>query len=200
VLADRAKTGQPRQQIDGPYAYVLTQGNRIHQLTFPARIDSQSGESMGNAFAGIDPKTLYAVLMDCHALTYINTAGLASIAAHAKRLHLRLFRISEPVRKVFEIVGLLQMLRVHTSLQAALDPGQRARVPTSRARPHSARRRMRLCSNERTTVAAPARSNASTRPRETLSDAVSMAVLDPHRLLQEVNLGDPLPRSGLLAG
>jgi anti-anti-sigma factor len=121
VLADRAKIGQVRQQIDGPYAYVLTQGNRIHHLTFPARIDSQSGESMGNTFAGIDPKTLNAVLMDCHALTYINTAGLASIAAHAKRLHLRLFRISEPVRKVFEIVGLLQMLRVHGTLQSALD-------------------------------------------------------------------------------
>jgi anti-anti-sigma regulatory factor len=121
AVTDRIKIGPPRQQIDGPYAYVLTQGNRIHQLTFPARIDSQSGESMGNAFAGIDPKTLYAVLLDCHALTYINTAGLASIAAHAKRLHLRLFRISDPVRKVFEIVGLLQMLRVHTSLQAALE-------------------------------------------------------------------------------
>jgi anti-anti-sigma regulatory factor len=121
VLPDRAKAGQPGQQIDGPYAYVLTQGNRIHHLTFPARIDSKSGESMGNAFAGIDPKTLHAVLMDCHPLTYINTAGLASIAAHAQRLHLRLFRISEPVRKVFEIVGLLQMLRVQPSLQSALD-------------------------------------------------------------------------------
>jgi anti-anti-sigma regulatory factor len=121
VLAERAKAGPPGQQVDGPYAYVLTQGNRIHHLTFPARIDSQSGESMGNAFASIDPKTLYAVLMDCHPLTYINTAGLASIAAHAKRLHLRLFRISEPVRKVFEIVGLMHMLRVHASLQGALD-------------------------------------------------------------------------------
>ncbi len=121
VLVERAKAGQPGQQVDGPYAYVMTQGSRIGNLTFPPRIDSKSGESMGNAFAGIDPKTLHAVLLDCHPLTYINTAGLASIAAHAKRLHLRLFRISEPVRKVFAIVGLLHMLRVHPTLQAALD-------------------------------------------------------------------------------
>jgi anti-anti-sigma regulatory factor len=121
ILPDRVKIGATGQTVDGPYAYVLTHGNHIHHLTFPSRVDSQSGEVMGNAFAGLDPKTLYGVVMDCHPLSYINTAGLASIAAHAKRLHLRLFRISDPVRKVFEIVGLLQLLRVHSSLQSALN-------------------------------------------------------------------------------
>jgi anti-anti-sigma factor len=121
LLNDRSKVGAVGQVIDGPYAYVLTHGNHIHHLTFPSRVDSQSGEVMGNAFAGLDPKTLYGVVMDCHPLSYINTAGLASIAAHAKRVRLRLFRISDPVRKVFEIVGLLQLLRIHPTLQAALN-------------------------------------------------------------------------------
>jgi anti-anti-sigma regulatory factor len=121
VLIERTKVGAPGGQVDGPYVYVLTHGNHIHHLAFPPRIDSQSGEVMGNAFAGLDPKTLHGVVMDCHPLVYINTAGLASIAAHAKRLHLRLFRVSDPVRRVFEIVGLMQLLHVHSTLQSALD-------------------------------------------------------------------------------
>jgi anti-anti-sigma regulatory factor len=59
--------------------------------------------------------------MDCHPLTYINTSGLASIAAHAKRIQLRLFRISDPVRRVLEIVGLHQMLKIFPDLKSALN-------------------------------------------------------------------------------
>jgi anti-anti-sigma regulatory factor len=121
VLSERAKVGAPGRQIEGPYAYVLTTGNHIHHLDFPARIDSQSGEVMGDAFAGLNPASLLGVVMDCHPLSYINTAGLASIAAHAKRIRLRLFRVSQPVSRVFEIVGLVQLLRIFPSLQTALD-------------------------------------------------------------------------------
>lgn len=121
VMPDRAKIGGVGRQIEGPYAYVLTNGNLIHHLDFPARIDSQSGEVMGNAFAGLDPNVLLGVVMDCNPLTYINTSGLASIAAHAKRIQLRLFRVSEPVRRVFQIVGLEQLLRIFPDLRSALD-------------------------------------------------------------------------------
>jgi anti-anti-sigma regulatory factor len=120
VLSDRAKIGVIGQQIDGPYAYVINRGSHIHSLQFPARIDSHSGEIMGNAFAGIDTTTLYCVLMDCYQLSYINTAGLASIAGHTKRLRLRLFRLSDPLRKVLEIVGLMRVLNVHPTLSSAL--------------------------------------------------------------------------------
>lgn len=121
VLPERAKIGAIGRQIEGPYAYVLTHGNLIHHMDFPARIDSQSGEVMGNAFAGLDPNLLLGVVMDCNPLTYINTSGLASIAAHAKRIQLRLFRVSEPVRRVFQIVGLVQLLRIFPDLRMALD-------------------------------------------------------------------------------
>lgn len=120
VHVERAKIGSVGRQIDGPYAYILTHGNLIHHLDFPARIDSQSGEVMGNAFAGLDPSLLLGVVMDCYPLTYINSSGLASIAAHAKRIHLRLFRISEPIRRVLEIVGLFQMLKIFPDLKSAL--------------------------------------------------------------------------------
>ena len=132
MLPERAKLGSPGRQVEGPYAYVMTHGNLIHHLDFPARIDSQSGEVMGNAFTGLDPTLLLGVVMDCHPLTYINTSGLASIAAHAKRIHLRLFRVSEPVRRVFQIVGLVQLLRIFPDLRSALQDLTTAQpVPTS---------------------------------------------------------------------
>jgi len=121
ALPERVKVGAIGRQIEGPYAYVLTHGNLIHHLDFPSRIDSQSGEVMGNAFAGLDPNLLLGVVMDCNPLTYINTSGLASIAAHAKRIQLRLFRVSDPVRRVFQIVGLVQLLRIFPDLRSALD-------------------------------------------------------------------------------
>jgi anti-anti-sigma regulatory factor len=121
LLPERAKLGSLGRVVDGPYAYVLTHGTVIHHLDFPPRIDSQSGEVMGNAFAGLDPALLLGVVMDCNPLTYINTSGLASIAAHARRIQLRLFRVSDPVRRVFQIVGLVQMLRIFPDLTSALD-------------------------------------------------------------------------------
>jgi anti-anti-sigma factor len=121
VISERAKVGAIGRHVEGPYAYVLTNGNIIHHLDFPARIDSQSGEMMGNAFAGLDPRLLLGVVMDCNPLTYINTTGLASIAGYAQRIHLRLFRVSDPVRRVFQIVGLEKLLRIFPDMRSALD-------------------------------------------------------------------------------
>ena len=131
TIPERVKIGSVGRQIEGPYAYVLTHGNLIHHLDFPSRIDSQSGEVMGNAFAGLDPNLLLGVVMDCNPLTYINTSGLASIAAHAKRVQLRLFRVSEPVRRVFQIVGLVQMLRIFPDLRSALEDLGTPQTPVS---------------------------------------------------------------------
>jgi anti-anti-sigma regulatory factor len=135
VLPERVKIGAMGRQIEGPYAYVLTHGSLIHHLDFPSRIDSQSGEVMGDAFTGLDPALLLGVVMDCNPLTYINTSGLASIAAHAKRIHLRLFRVSDPVRRVFQIVGLVQLLRIFPDLRSALDDlhTPQPAIPASRA-------------------------------------------------------------------
>jgi anti-anti-sigma regulatory factor len=131
ALPERVKVGAIGRQVEGPYAYVLTHGNLIHHLDFPSRIDSQSGEVMGNAFAGLDPNLLLGVVMDCNPLTYINTSGLASIAAHAKRIQLRLFRVSDPVRRVFQIVGLVQLLRIFPDLRSALEDLGKPQLPVA---------------------------------------------------------------------
>ena len=121
TVPERVRIGAVGQEVEGPYAYVLGQRDHIQHLAFPARLDNRSGEVMGNAFAGLDPNLLLGVVMDCNPLAYINTSGLASIAAHAKRIRLRLFRVSESVRRVFQIVGLIEMLRIFPDLRSALD-------------------------------------------------------------------------------
>lgn len=121
ILPELVRIGTIGRMIDGPYAYVLMHGHHIRHLDFPARIDNRSGGVMGDAFAGLDPNQLLGVVMDCNPLAYINTTGLASIAAHARRIRLRLFRVPEPVRRVFEIVGLAQLLRIFPDLRSALD-------------------------------------------------------------------------------
>lgn len=121
TLPERIRVGSIGRPIEGPYAYVLTHGRLIDRIDFPARIDNHCGEAMGDAFAGLDPTVLLGVVMDCNPLTYINTSGLASIAAHAERIHLRLFRVSDAVRRVFQIVGLVQLLRIFPDLRSALE-------------------------------------------------------------------------------
>ena len=120
ILQDRIKIGQLGPQVDGPYAYVFTQGNHINQLVFPSRIDQDRGSQLDEALNGLDGATTFGVLVDCIHLAYINSTGLAAFAAHAGRLNMRLFRVSDPVSKVFEITGLTRTVPSYQDLPSAL--------------------------------------------------------------------------------
>lgn len=120
ILLDRLKIGQLGPQVDGPYAYVFTRGNHINQLVFPARIDQDRGTHLEEALAGLDADTTLGVLVDCIHLAYINSTGLAAFAAHAGRLNMRLFRVSDPIAKVFEITGLTRTVPAYQDLPSAL--------------------------------------------------------------------------------
>ena len=120
ILQDRIKIGQLGPQIDGPYAYVFTQGNHINQLGFPSRIDQDRGTQLDEAFTGLDTVNTLGVLVDCIHLAYINSTGLAAFAAHATRLNMRLFRVSDPLAKVFEITGLTRAVPAYQDLPSAL--------------------------------------------------------------------------------
>ncbi len=120
ILQDRLKIGQLGPQIDGPYAYVFTQGNHINQLVFPSRIDQDRGTQLDEALSGLDGATTLGVLVDCIHLAYINSTGLAAFAAHAGRLNMRLFRVSDPLSKVFEITGLTRAVPAYQDLPSAL--------------------------------------------------------------------------------
>jgi anti-anti-sigma factor len=120
ILQERVKIGQLGQQIDGPYAYVFTQGNHINQLVFPSRIDQDRGTQLDQALSGLDGPATLGILVDCIHLSYINSTGLAAFAVHAGRLNMRLFRISDQVAKVFEITGLTRAVPAYQDLPSAL--------------------------------------------------------------------------------
>jgi anti-anti-sigma regulatory factor len=119
VLRDRAKMGPIGRQINGPYAYIFTRGSLIHHIAFPARIDSQAGEFLDKTLASIGDDSAFGLVMDCAPLTFINSIGLTALSNHARNIHL--FRVPASVAKVFEIVGLDRILRIHSGLQTALD-------------------------------------------------------------------------------
>ncbi|MBA3939380.1 MAG: STAS domain-containing protein [Planctomycetes bacterium] len=121
VLIERAKAGATGRMIDGPYAYVMGHGNHIHHLAFPRRIDHHGRNPLGEAFDGLDPAKLHGLVLDCANMQYINSTGLAALAAHSDRLRIHLFRIGEPLRKVFDLVGLTHLMQFHDSMQLALE-------------------------------------------------------------------------------
>ncbi len=120
LIQDRIKVGVLGAAVEGPYAYVLTKGNHINHLNFPSRIDQDRGYVLEQMLAGLDENHVFGVLMDCVHLTYINSAGLAALASQASRLNMRLFRMSDPVAKVFEITGLTRAVPAYPDLASAL--------------------------------------------------------------------------------
>ncbi len=106
--------------VPGAHAYVL-EPRGITVLEFPTRFDSENGERLGEAFARLDETEVYGVVLDCSALTYINTVGLTGIAAHLKRLRIHLVAVPPAIARVFDIVGLTMFLNLHANLREALE-------------------------------------------------------------------------------
>jgi len=125
LLSDRIKCGAPSPQPGGPNLYLLSRFDTVHAISFPARIDSEPGERLGQTLAGLDEREIYAVVFVCNRLGYINTVGLTALAAHVKRLRLHLCGVPESVQRVFDIVGLTRYLAIYPDLASAL-----ATIPT----------------------------------------------------------------------
>lgn len=120
LVTDRIKCGSPTPQANGPNLYVLSRLDSVHAVGFPARIDSEPGERLGDTLAGLDASRIHAVVFSCRRLSYINTVGLTAIAAHVKRLRLHLCSVPEPVQRVFDIVGLTRYVAIYPDLDRAL--------------------------------------------------------------------------------
>jgi anti-anti-sigma regulatory factor len=120
IEIERLRVGQPTSQPAGPHLYILTPTDIIQSICFPARIDSIPGERLGEILLGLENTTVYGVLFGCADMAYINTVGLTSLAAHVRRLKVVLYQVPEPVKKVFEIVGLTRFLTIMPGLEEAL--------------------------------------------------------------------------------
>ena len=119
ALAGSARAGTPLRAIAGPHAYVLGR-EAVTVLEFPPRFDSDNGERLGEALAALAPEAVLGLILDCDALTYINTVGLTGIAAHLKRLSIHLVAVPTGIARVFDIVGMTRFLDIHETLEQAL--------------------------------------------------------------------------------
>ena len=131
--AARARVGAAGMAVEGLYAYVIARNGPIQHLHFPSRLDQDQGARMGDVLNGLDADNIFGLVFDCNQLTYLNSMALASIAGHAERLHIHCCRLSDPVRKVFELVSLHLVVGVHKDLQTALA----ALVQEYRAKPQT---------------------------------------------------------------
>ena len=120
IHIERARTGLPGAVVNGPYFYVFNTGGTIAHFAFPPRLDQEVGERLEQTLAGLDPTRIQGLLLDCVHLTYINSKGLGALAGASARLNLHLFRVPEPIQKVFAMTGLDRLMAQHSDLQTAV--------------------------------------------------------------------------------
>jgi anti-sigma B factor antagonist len=67
----------------------------------------------------------YCVVLDCHNLDYIGSAGLGALIGFAKQARenggdLKLLDVPERIYKIIELLGFTKVLQVHSSLESAI--------------------------------------------------------------------------------
>ncbi|MDA3961109.1 MAG: hypothetical protein PF961_09990 [Planctomycetota bacterium] len=120
IHIDRARVAPQGNRIMGPYAYVFTAGDRIPMLTVAARIDANAGEDLNHALNGLAAPWTRGVILDCAALQAIASPALQTLAKHAARLRLQLFRVPDGISASFKQLGLDRSLAIHPDLRGAL--------------------------------------------------------------------------------
>ena len=136
VLLDRLKAGAPGAVVDGLYAYVLSRHGHVNHLVFPGRIEQDLGQAVSDTLRGLDEQQTFGVLADAVYLSYINSMGLASLAAHAQRLNMHVFRAQPAIAKVVAMTGLSTLVTMHPDLNsalAALEATAQSRLPPWRS-------------------------------------------------------------------
>lgn len=121
ILVERAQVGELVHQVVGPYCYILTKSQHVPNLSFPPRLDRESSLTLLESFKGISTKHVHGVLMDCAPLTFIDSSAMSALASCTKLHNLQLFRVSEPIMKIFTIVGLHKVLPIHNEITGAMD-------------------------------------------------------------------------------
>lgn len=87
-------------------------------------VDASSSIHLDNAIGEAIDGDRKKILVDCHKLSYISSAGLGVFMSYiqdfkSKGINLVLFGLSDKVANVFEILGLDQLLTFANSLEEA---------------------------------------------------------------------------------
>ena len=111
----------------------MTQANSIDlelNATYPViflrgEITGEIEEELRQAWSKVSELSVGKVVLDLHEAEYINSSGIAllielSHEAQSQNRYLVLSGLTRQLRKVLELVGLLEFLQTYDSLEAAL--------------------------------------------------------------------------------
>jgi len=91
--------------------------NNYCLIKVDGEVDASSSIHLDEAMKKASDADCSSILVDCHALNYISSAGLGVFMSYIEELEIKekrliLFNMSEKVYKVFEILGLHQLLTI----------------------------------------------------------------------------------------
>ena len=121
ILSERAMVGALRNQVIGPYIYVITKSQRIPHLSFPPRLDHEASQNLLESIKGLDKRFVDGLLMDCAPLTYLDSSSMSALNSCAQSMNFQMFRVSEPIMKILTLVGLHKVLPIHHDITTAMD-------------------------------------------------------------------------------
>ena len=99
--------------------------DNIHFISVHGEIDAGSSIHLDNAFSAATENGHSKIAADLSGLTYISSAGLGVFVSYLdefeqKEIKLVLFAVQEPVREVFDILGLEKIISILDSKEEAI--------------------------------------------------------------------------------
>jgi anti-sigma B factor antagonist len=98
---------------------------KVELLRLSGSLDMYSFPRLETQINSLFEEQHYALLLDCHDLDYIGSAGLGALIGFSKLARekggdVRLFRVPERIFKIIELLGFTKVLQVHPDEASAL--------------------------------------------------------------------------------
>ena len=95
-------------------------------LCLKGRLDPATAQSALDRLASCVDRDEHRLALDCSALDYVSSAGLRVVLMISKRVtklegRLVLFGLSQPTRRIFDLVGFTSILGIYDSAEAAIE-------------------------------------------------------------------------------
>jgi anti-anti-sigma factor len=121
VRVDRARVGEAGAPVTDAYCYALGGSHRVQVFDLPRRLEGQTSAQVRALLTGLRAGGVHSVIIDAAVISYVDSQNLGVLAGECKDMQICLFRPPAPIRKVFEIVGLDQVVTIHEDLRTAVD-------------------------------------------------------------------------------
>jgi anti-sigma B factor antagonist len=98
----------------------------VQLLHLSGSLDMYSFSRLESQINALFQQTEHCIVLDCHDLDYIGSAGLGALIGFAKQAReeggdVRLLRVPDRILKIVELLGFTKVLQIHDTEQSALD-------------------------------------------------------------------------------